>query len=51
MITMKRKDKSFYEAPSITIVEVKIEGVICQSGLNKLDNPADYLDGGDPFVF
>jgi len=51
MITMKRKEKTFYEAPSITIVEVRIESVICQSGLNELDNPADYLDCGDPFVF
>ncbi len=48
---MKREDKTFYEAPSITIVEVKLEGVICQSVLDGLDNPADYFDNGDPFVF
>jgi hypothetical protein len=40
--------KDLYEAPSITVVEVKQEGVICASGLN---DPSDYPGGLDPFVF
>ena len=28
---MKEEGKSYYEAPAITVVEVKIEGVVCQS--------------------
>lgn len=28
---MKEEGKNFYESPSITIVEVKIERVVCQS--------------------
>ena len=30
---MERYDKELYCAPSTTVVEVKFEGVICQSGL------------------
>ena len=28
---MKEEGKSYYEAPAITVVKVKIEGVVCQS--------------------
>ena len=28
---MKEEGKTNYEAPTITVVEVKIEGVVCQS--------------------
>ena len=28
---MKEEGKSYYEAPATTVVEVKIEGVTCQS--------------------
>ena len=28
---MKKEGKSYYEAPAITVVEVKIEGMVCQS--------------------
>ena len=28
---MKEEGKSYYEAPATTVVEVKIEGVVCQS--------------------
>ena len=45
-------NKEFYEAPSTTVVEVKCEGVVCASGNpNGFDNPTNYLNGGDPFVF
>ena len=43
--------KELYETPSAIVVDVKMEGVICQSGLNGFDNPADYINGGDPFAF
>ena len=28
---MKEEGKSYYDAPAITVVEVKIEGIVCQS--------------------
>ena len=28
---MKEEGKTYYEAPATTVVEVKIEGVVCQS--------------------
>ncbi len=43
-----KKNKELYEAPSTRVFEVKIEGVICQSGLN---DPTDYIPGDDPFQF
>ena len=43
---MKIKNKKeLYKAPAIMIVEMKTEGIICQS----LTNPTDYTGGGDPF--
>ena len=38
---MKEEVKIFYEAPAITVVEVKTEGVICGSG-----NLDDYTWNG-----
>ena len=43
-----KKNKELYDAPSMLVFEVKTEGVICTSGL--LDDPSDYLNGGDPFA-
>ena len=43
-----KKHKELYDAPSTRVFEVKTEGVICTSGL--LDDPSDYLNGGDPFA-
>ncbi len=41
MVTMfEKEDKEFYEAPSIQVVEVKSEGIICAS-----------KDGYDPQEF
>ena len=49
---MKEEGKSYYEAPAITVVEVKIVGVVCQSlREGALPDPNDYIDGGDPFAF
>ena len=33
-LSMKEEGKIYYEAPAITAVEVKIEGVICESNVN-----------------
>ena len=38
---MKGEGKSYYEAPASTVVEVKIEGVVCQS----LDGIESTRDG------
>ena len=49
---MKEEGKTYYEAPAITVVEVKIEGVVCQSlPEGTLQDPNDYTPGGDPFAF
>jgi hypothetical protein len=37
--------KEFYETPTMLAVEVKCQGIICQS----LPKPDNYLPGGDPF--
>ena len=29
---MEAKDKEIYEAPSMIVVDVKTEGIVCQSG-------------------
>ncbi len=41
---MKEEGKSYYEAPAITVVKVKIEGVVCQS----LDGIESIRDGYGP---
>lgn len=49
---MERKVKQLYEAPTLTVVEVRTAGVICQSVPSALlYDPDDYLNGGDPFAF
>ena len=49
---MKPNKKELYLSPEVKTVEVKIEGVICQSlPEGALQDPNDYIDGGDPFAF
>ena len=43
-----KKNKELYDAPSTRVMELKFEGIICQSGLN---DPTDYPGAPDPFVF
>ncbi len=38
---MKNEGKSYYEAPATIVVEVKIEGMVCQSNVNGMINPND----------
>ena len=46
-IKMNTNKQELYEAPAITIVEVKQEGVICASG--DVPGMPGYPGGGDPF--
>lgn len=43
---MKEEEKSYYEAPAITVVEVKIEGVVCQSSVNGGNSIDNWGNGG-----
>ena len=43
---MKEERKNFYEAPEITVVEVKIEGFVCQSPVNGGNSIDGWGDGG-----
>ncbi len=38
---MERDDKSFYEAPSLQVFEIRTEGIICQSQ-NTMDSRDSY---------
>lgn len=42
--------KELYNAPAAKVVELKTQGVLCQSApALSLDDPSDYANGGDPF--
>ena len=41
-------NKELYETPTVQTLDVKLEGVICQSG-GGLNPPGGYGNGGDPF--
>ena len=43
---MKEEGKSYYEAPAITDVEVKIEGVVCHSPVNGGNSIYNRGNGG-----
>jgi len=46
---MEKKEKQFYEAPSVEFFEVKQEGVICASGgTEQFRNGGSYED--DDFI-
>ena len=40
------KPKELYEAPTTSVFEVKIEGVVCQSPLQGGNSINDWVDGG-----
>ena len=42
---MKAKRRFFYESPTTDVVDVKCQGIICQSGLRGND---PFSEGGDP---
>ena len=43
-------EKQPYETPTTDIVDVKLHGILCQSGFGPLSAPGDYEDGDDPFA-
>ena len=40
------KPKDLYEAPTTSVFEVKVEGVVCQSPLQNGNSINDWVDGG-----
>ncbi|MBQ3757372.1 MAG: hypothetical protein IJJ72_11530 [Bacteroidales bacterium] len=44
---MEKKEKQFYEAPSVEFFEVKQEGVICASGKTEQFRNGDSYDDDD----
>ena len=54
---MNTKHKEFYDAPSTMVLEIKIEGIICQSrtdyNYGNLDEPNDVMSLMDEqeFIF
>ena len=46
---MKTKRKEIYKVPETEVLELKIEGVVCQSG--DIPNSDPYIPGGSPFFF
>ena len=43
---MDKKDLKFYVAPSQEVVELKMEGILCVSNIEGVDN-IDDLNGGN----
>ena len=43
---MSTKLKELYEAPTSSVFEVKVEGVVCQSPLQNGNSIDDWIDGG-----
>ena len=43
---MQEEGKTNYEAPTITVVEVKIEGVVCNSPVNGGNSIDGWGNGG-----
>lgn len=46
MLSMKEEGKILYEAPVVTVVEVKTEAFVCQSPLQNNNSINDWIDGG-----
>ena len=49
-ISMETKHNELYEAPETRVMELKFEGIICQSNGN-VPGSDPYTPGGDPFSF
>ena len=45
-ILFMKKTNELYEIPTITVLEIDFEGVVCQSG--EMNNPNPFIPGGDP---
>ena len=46
MLSITNQDKLIYEAPTTSVFEVKVEGVICQSPLQGGNSINDWGNGG-----
>ena len=46
MLSITNQDKLIYKAPTSSVFEVKIEGVVCQSPLNGGNSINDWGNGG-----
>lgn len=46
MLSITNQDKNIYEAPTTIVVEVKAEGVVCQSPLQNGNSINGWGDGG-----
>ena len=47
---MDNEFKKHYDAPSTLVFEVKIEGFVCQSILDILDDNGGGMPGGEPAI-
>ncbi len=47
---MERNDKSFYEAPSVQVIETRFEGMICQSQNTMDSRDSYYTTDTNPFA-
>ena len=47
---MKTKRKEIYKAPEAEALDLKIEGVVCQSN-GDIPNSDPFIPGGNPFSF
>ena len=44
---MDKKDLKFYEAPSLEVVELKMEGFLCASKIEGVEDPDDIIGGNN----
>lgn len=44
---MDKKELKFYEAPATEVVELKLEGFLCASNVDGVDNPGDITGGNE----
>ena len=44
---MDKKDFKFYEAPACEVVELNVEGFLCASQIDGVEDPSDLNGGND----
>jgi len=44
---MERKDLKIYEVPACEVVELKLQGFLCASKIDGVDDPNDLNGGND----
>ena len=48
---MDKKELKFYEAPATEVVELKLEGFLCASKIDGVENPEDITGGNNDEEF